>query len=280
MATNFKLQFRKEYFLFLLPVFFVLHGYTENFPLIKESDGWLLLLQYWLVSFALCILFFLVFQSWRKASVLVFFVMSFYFFFGSFHDAAKSVLGKSWLVQYSFILPFCFVLFFALIIYLKKSNKAFIRFIKYINFLFVLLIVIDGIQLTYKSLKAFRQSHVVSSSFLNCDTCNKPDIYFIIADEYAGKKELNDIFHFDNSPFENDLRQRGFHLIHNSRSNYNWTPYSLASILNMNYLNLKTTMVNMYDLLACEDAVKASSVIHFFQKEGYTIYNYSIFSMT
>lgn len=280
MATNFKLQFRKEYFLFLLPVFFVLHGYTENFPLIKEGDGWLLLLQYLLVSFALCILFFLVFQSWRKASVLVFLVMSFYFFFGSLHDAAKSILGKSLLLQYSFILPFCFVLFFAFMIFLKKTNRTFIRFSNYINFLLLILIVIDGIQLTLKTIKAFKQNHAVPSGFLKCDDCNKPDIYFIIADEYAGKKELNDIFHFDNSLFENELKQRGFFIIDSSFSNYNYTPFSVASILSMNYLKgIEGRNQSKADRHICYDLINQNGVIDFLKAERYAVKNYSVFEL-
>ena len=220
------------------------------------------------------------FNHGEKLQCLFFSSCHFIFFFGSFHDAAKSFLGKSWLVQYSFILPFCLVLFFATIIYLKKTNKSFIRFIKYINFLLVLLIVIDGIQLTYKSLKAFKQSHVVSSSFLNCDTCNKPDIYFIIADEYAGKKELNDIFHFDNSPFENELKQRGFFIVDSSSSNYNYTPFSVASILSMNYLKgIEGRNQSKSDRHICYNIINQNNVVDFLKAEGYAVRNYSAFEL-
>jgi hypothetical protein len=36
-----------------------------------------------------------------------------------------------------------------------------------------------------------------------CDSCNKPDIFFIILDEYSGNTGLNHLFHFDNAEFEN-----------------------------------------------------------------------------
>src|SRR5690349_8585942 len=95
-----KTFFRKEYFLFLLPVFFILHGYTENYPLITIKDALILLLQYLLATTVLAILFYWVLKSWRKAAVFVFLFLSFYFFFGSVHDALKNLLQKSFLLKY------------------------------------------------------------------------------------------------------------------------------------------------------------------------------------
>ncbi|MES1198010.1 MAG: hypothetical protein ABUL41_01910 [Chitinophagaceae bacterium] len=68
----------------------------------------------------------------------------------------------------------------------------------------------------------------------------KPDIYLIIADEYAGNNELKDLFNFDNSNFERALSQKGFHVITNTSSNYNYTALSMASSLNLSYLKLIT----------------------------------------
>ena len=69
-----------------------------------------------------------------------------------------------------------------------------------------------------------------------CDTCEKPDVYLIIADEYADSASLKQIFNFDNSAFQNALRSRGFHIVENSKSNYNFTPFAMASLFQMNFL--------------------------------------------
>ena len=65
----------------------------------------------------------------------------------------------------------------------------------------------------------------------------KPDIYYIILDAYGGEKLLNELHRFDNSPFTSALKQRGFILPPDSRSNYLRTLHSLGSSLNMQYLD-------------------------------------------
>jgi len=47
---------------------------------------------------------------------------------------------------------------------------------------------------------------------------------------------LKEIFSFDNTEFETALEQRGFYIAKNSKSNYNYTPYSVASVIGMKYL--------------------------------------------
>src|ERR1044072_1951722 len=82
------------------------------------------------------------------------------------------------------------------------------------------------------------QNNLSMMNLLPCDSCNRPDIFFIVLDEYSGNTALNQLFHFDNSDFKKQLEQRGFYVAKESLSNYNYTPFSVASILNMKYLDL------------------------------------------
>ena len=63
-----------------------------------------------------------------------------------------------------------------------------------------------------------------------------PDIYYIVLDAYARADVLEQRFGFDNSDFIEALEARGFYVAHASNSNYLRTIYSLASALNMNYI--------------------------------------------
>lgn len=63
-----------------------------------------------------------------------------------------------------------------------------------------------------------------------------PDIYYLIFDRYPNASVLQDFYHFDNSPFINQLRERGFRASDSSVANYPMTYLSLASSLNMSYL--------------------------------------------
>jgi len=69
------------------------------------------------------------------------------------------------------------------------------------------------------------------------DTSLLPDIYYVILDRYANEKALTTEFGFDNSEFLGFLRAHGFYIAGDSRCNYLQTRMSLASSLNMDYID-------------------------------------------
>jgi hypothetical protein len=64
----------------------------------------------------------------------------------------------------------------------------------------------------------------------------KPDIYYIILDGYARDDILQERWKYDNSEFLQALQERGFYVARCSNSNFAQTELSLASSLNMQYL--------------------------------------------
>jgi hypothetical protein len=69
---------------------------------------------------------------------------------------------------------------------------------------------------------------------------DKPDIYYIILDGYARADILQDIYDWDNHNFLSELERRGFYIATDSHSNYGVTLFSLASSLNLTYLDVVT----------------------------------------
>lgn len=65
----------------------------------------------------------------------------------------------------------------------------------------------------------------------------RPDIYYIVVDGYARSDVLSRYYGLDNGDFLRKLRDRGFQVVDQSQSNYVQTFFSLASTLNMNYLD-------------------------------------------
>jgi hypothetical protein len=63
-----------------------------------------------------------------------------------------------------------------------------------------------------------------------------PDIYYFILDSYGRADLLAEAYDFDNTPFLDELRDRGFYVAYCSQANYVRTELSLASSLNMQYL--------------------------------------------
>ena len=61
----------------------------------------------------------------------------------------------------------------------------------------------------------------------------KPDIYFIVLDQFAGLKEIKDVFGYDNSVFVKRLATLGFYVPRDAKTRYLDTDASLADTFNM-----------------------------------------------
>jgi hypothetical protein len=70
------------------------------------------------------------------------------------------------------------------------------------------------------------------------DPSDLPDVYYIILDRYAGSTALTETYQFDNEPFLTALEARGFNVARHAHANYIKTPLSLASSLNLDYLDV------------------------------------------
>ncbi|HEY8750025.1 MAG TPA: hypothetical protein VIM11_18725, partial [Tepidisphaeraceae bacterium] len=66
---------------------------------------------------------------------------------------------------------------------------------------------------------------------------DRPDIYFIVLDAHGRNDILRDEYGYDDSPFLQHLKDKGFYVADQSTSNYMWTELSLPSALNMRYLD-------------------------------------------
>lgn len=69
------------------------------------------------------------------------------------------------------------------------------------------------------------------------DASKSPDIYHIILDGYARNNTLQDIYHYDNSAFTQQLKDLGFRVADQATSNYAHTFLSLSSSFNLQYLD-------------------------------------------
>jgi hypothetical protein len=68
-------------------------------------------------------------------------------------------------------------------------------------------------------------------------TRRPPDIYLIVLDKYTGSRVLGPRYGFDNRPFEDSLRLRGFVVPGHAQANYVHTSLALAAMLNLDYLD-------------------------------------------
>ncbi len=90
------------------------------------------------------------------------------------------------------------------------------------------------VESTVASTPALLNAHEVVP--LNWEGGTLPDIYYIIVDGYGRADMLQELYAFDNGDFLRFLAEQGFYVAASSQSNYVQTALSLASSLNMRYL--------------------------------------------
>ena len=97
------------------------------------------------------------------------------------------------------------------------------------------------------------------------------DIYYIILDSYGSDRVLKDYYGYDNGQFISWLQEAGFFVPEESFSNYSTTTLSLASSLNMTYIDNPNHNVaeQSDDLEILFQMIENSAVMQFLRMEGY-----------
>jgi len=127
--------------------------------------------------------------------------------------------------------------------------------------------IIQGIEVAHAPAKGFS------------DNSHWPDVYYIILDGYARADVLKNDMGYDNGPFIDFLRRRGFYVADRSRSNYAYTYLSLASSLNMNYINDLNSVPDQQT--ECLRRIRENKLMAQFHAHGYqTIHIASGWSVT
>lgn len=103
-------------------------------------------------------------------------------------------------------------------------------------------------------------------------THTMPDIYYFVLDSYAREDYIREYMDYNNSGFIGELKELGFFVGDCSLSNYAFTRLSLASTLNMDYLeNLSGTFPpDSKDATLLDNLIVDSKVREILSKAGYS----------
>jgi len=271
------LKFRNEYFPLLLPFFYFLHYYFVNYPFFPTRLAIDLLAEYVLATILLLFLFLALLKNWRKSSLFTFSLLSVQFFFVFFCEfLSKYTEGSIW-GKDIFLLTVLMLVLLWLFLQLKKTTHSLPKLVRFLNVLMLSWIVVE--LCVFLGFRSYLNKELKKTvAIKGCENCAKPDVYLLILDEYAGQQTLTDKFHFDNREFLSHLRSKNFHIVSNSKSNYNLTLFSMASMLSLDNL----TITN-HERPATKDFILAglklneSAIGQFFRDNGYEIFNLSLF---
>jgi hypothetical protein len=280
-----KIILKQLAFVFLLPVWYLVHGNNENLGLVPATANFVLFIKYELVSALFFIVSYFLVKDKSKIVVLAVTLFLFYFGFGYYHDFLKDHFPNHLVSSYKFLLPAIFGLITLLIIFLNKSSIKHTGLISFTKYLVVLLLGLDILLLSISVFtKKYRENNLVNNTVtLNSSPCNKPkpDIYFIVLDEYPSSASLREDLQFDNHSLDSLLKATGFFISEKSNSNYNVTPFSLASTFNLNYLRpgLDKELISSKVFMQGVHSFSDNQVVDYLHSQNYQIKNYGCFDL-
>ena len=168
--------------------------------------------------------------------------------------------------------------------YLIRTRRNLRNMTHLANLMSAFLVVMSLINIAAYSLgagPAWQQSEATQDMEINPAYLDEPavlpDIYYIILDGYGRADILEEVYEYDNTEFLDYLRDKGFYVASKSRSNYCQTLLSLASALNLTYLDglanrLGTESGSRLPLI---NMIMSNWVFRFLEQHGYVIVTYS-----
>jgi hypothetical protein len=261
----------------------VLHGYNENFGLISFPVIALLFLKYCLYTVLITIVAALVHRRMERIFVFSLLLLVVFFFYGAVQDWLSAFAGK-FFYSYKFLLTLV-VIVIVTASWLIKKWRVPVRAVRFFRLLLIVLTALELLVLGYKFLKSDKQSLAYASKqvpLTSLDSCStRPDIYFIVFDGFTSTAALKSEFAFDNSALDSVLAENGFFVSSGSASNYNVTPFSLASTLNMEYLQpgLEDENISSKRFLKGIETLRQSRLPHFLAQHQYKVINYGCFDL-
>ena len=266
-------------FLVLLPCFILLHIENGYHHLIDYHFVVKEIVLLFAVPFIVYGIVFLLVRSSPKANAISFCILLVFFFLGELKDMLRIHWPSGPFQKYTVLVPVTLIVLCMLCWFLSRTRHDLRRIVLFFNLIFILFIIIEAATLEQKRTPA-AYPPPAALSFNPCSDCATPDIYYIIFDGYASSDMLRHDFGFANDSIENFLHESGFRVIPHSRSNYNLTPFSIASIFDLYYLPRTDTSIDYYlkNYLPATQAVYTSALPSLLEKQGYSFINHSIFN--
>jgi hypothetical protein len=185
----------------------------------------------------------LISRSLIKAGLLTSLIELLFLYYGHVYDLFKGLKIDGFLIGRNLYLLAIWMLILIIgVILLLRSKQNLSKVNLYGNYFSLLLTVFALFQIANYELHLPPVQNVVEENPHNSSqtfsTSRKgTDIYYIILDGYERQDAMLEDIHYDNSEFIAQLENLGFVVPDCTQSNYDSTMFSVASALNMNYLD-------------------------------------------
>jgi hypothetical protein len=259
------------------PILFSLANNMDQF-LVRASLGPLLamsglvLVCWLLVGFVL--------RSWAKAGLIIaLFLLLFFSYEGFYYEIRDYAVGAglSRVGTRMSLVAAWVILFVAGTYWLARTRRDLLNLTNVANAISACAVGISLVNVGVYELRAGPElsggtlASVIEDRQDLRPSTSLPDIYYIILDGYPSSGIAEEVYCYDNTPFLDHLTSMGFHVASDSRANYCQTAFSLASSLNMQYLDGLAERVgpNHQRLAPLLSLVHNSELVAFLKEHGY-----------
>ena len=176
----------------------------------------------------------------EKAALLTSLFLFLFFIYGHLLNYIPTFVSKDFVIRNYLVLGIGLVIVYAFVGgWLLVRHRELVNVTKYVFATAAVLTLIPVGQIGWAAVteKDIARHQPASDTILTNAADAKPDVYYLIFDGYGRQDVLNDVYHYDNEPFISFLEKQGFYVAKSGRTNYPQTMLSLASSLNMDYLD-------------------------------------------
>lgn len=254
----------------LLGFFFIIYRYGGNLGDLDIFDLLYVSAIFIPIFIIFSIIVKLIIKDTTKSLLISSLMIGLFFLYTSIHlTLYKFEIGGIAIGKHIILFPVISISTLLVIILLTKSKKNYEPFLKISYFVVLILVAYNIAEIGFNS-NSF--SYVPENNLIqpfSINESNYRDVYHLILDEYSGTASLQKYLNYDNSDFDNSLKQIGFFIPEKSFSNYADTKKTIPSILNMNYIH--DLIEGPTQSITHREMTKNNLITKIFEDNGYEI---------
>ncbi|AMM51064.1 hypothetical protein TH61_07570 [Rufibacter sp. DG15C] len=264
---------------FLIGIFPILFLYAYNISFIHIKEIIQPTLVVIVCTFLLLIIAKVLFKSWNKAGIITSILLLLFFSYQAIHLRLIYWFGEENIKQ-SVLIPAFAILIITIAYFLIKSNSSFTRLTKTINFFSILLVLLPISQIVYLHIKR-STLHASEAKYKPLVwkhrplSEQRPDIVYLILDGYGRADILKKDYKVEMDGFTSFLEDEGFFIATESNSNYSRTPASLASSLNLDYIQNLAGYHPQQSYKELHEAIEHARLPRWLASENYNLFSFT-----
>ena len=272
---------RKNFILypFLFGLYPVLALIAHNAREMEFLSGSRAIIGSFLLTFFLYVIILLLIRNPEKSALLTSTIILLFYTYGHINLLARdwTIIGSS-IGRHRVLLPVYLVIIILATWLILRTRRDLSASTRFINAFALILLFFPLYQVAASQIEQYRAEQIQATYSQDRNLVKisqnsiPPDVYYVILDSYPRGDFINQYLNSNNDAFLEALEERGFFVAHCSQSNYSDTRFSLASTLNMEYLDggedLPEVVLSGTTL---DSMIRLSEVEQNFANLGYTI---------